>query len=297
MLRRSAVAVVCVLAGLAVPAYGQTKLEWKLKEGDRFYLENASLLNQTIKTGGMEVKQDMDQTVVSLFTVKKRNADNSLLIEQKVETVRLKTNGPVPPKAAQALEGAVFTFTLTPRWEVTRFTGYDDLIKKLTNANPAAGKEVKKYLTEDLLKMTAQETFGFLPDKAVKKGDKWERKFIYPLGPLGTLTSTNKYTFEGTEKVDGKDADKIAVDMTMTYAPPKVEGTPALEIKKGDLKVEGAKGTIYFDAAAGRLLRSEATIPAKGTMTFSYMGRDTEMELDQKQTIKNRVTDKNPLAK
>jgi hypothetical protein len=297
MLRSSAAAVLCILTGMALPGYGQTTLAWKLKEGDKFYLESASLLNQTIKSGGMEVKQDIDQTLVSLFTVKKKNADNTLTIEQKIETVLLKTNGPVPPKAAQALEGAVFTFTLNPKGEVTKFSGFDDLIKKLTNDNPAAGKEVRRFLTEDLLKMTAQETFGFVPDKAVKKGDKWERKFTYPLGPLGTLTSTNKYTAEGTDKVDGKNAERIAVEMSMTYAAPKPEGSASLEIKKGDLKVEGAKGTIYFDAAAGRLVRSEATIPSKGIMTFSFGGRDTDMELDQKQTIKNRVLDKNPLAK
>jgi hypothetical protein len=296
MLRRAAGAVLLAAAMLAVPAYGQdVKLEWKLKEGDKFFLENTSVLNQTLKTGGMDVKQDLDQTMVSSFTVKKKNADGSLVLEQKIETVRLKGAGAgVDPKSAQTLEGAVFTFTVTPRWEITRFDGYDNLVKKLGGENKAMEAEIRKYLTEDVLKATSQETFGFLPDKAVAKGGKWERKFVYPLGPFGTLTSTNKYTYEGKEKVDGKEVDKITSEMSMTYAVPKQEAGAPLQVTKGDLKVEGAKGTIFFDSAAGRLVRSEAKIPVKGTMTFSASGRDTEIEITQQESIKNRVLDKNP---
>jgi hypothetical protein len=306
MMRRSAMAVLVAQLALAAafPAHAQTKLEWKLKEGDKFYLENVSTLNQTMKTAGVDtIQNNIEQTTVSLLTVKKKNADG-LVLEQKIETMRLKPLSPTnldekTLKQAQALEGAVFTFTISPKGEVTRFSGYEDFIKKIGGNDQAVGKEVRKFLTEDLLKAMPQELFGFLPDKAVKKGDKWERKVSYPLGPLGTLTSTNKYSYDGTEKVEGKDLDKITVEMAMTYTTPPAtpEGAKGLEVRKGELKAEGAKATIYFDSAAGRLVRSEETVPLKGKLTFAYSGTETEVDLDQKQTIKNRVLEKNPLAK
>src|SRR5262249_2915124 len=47
MLRKSCLGVLLLLGGLAVPAYGQVKLEWKFKEGDTFWVESTSKTRQT----------------------------------------------------------------------------------------------------------------------------------------------------------------------------------------------------------------------------------------------------------
>jgi hypothetical protein len=300
-------AAVLALGLLSLPVSAEVTLEWKFKEGDKFYLQTDSNLAQTITSAGTEVKQQIDQSMVSSFTVKKKNADGSLVLEQKIENVTVKTSGPgtMETKPPEGLKGAVFTITVNPKWKITKFEGYDALVKKLSGEDPAVDRLIRAFLPEEILKASAEEAFGFLPDKRVKKGDSWERELVYPLGPLGTLTATNKYTDEdkNKEKVAGKDVERITAAMTIKYQKPELKkpeeaaGALGLQILEGDLKAKDAKQTIYFDPAAGRLVKSETKLRVEGMLTYSAVGKKTEMEIKQEQTITAQVFDKNPLQK
>ena len=48
MSRQTCGAVLLVLAGLALPVQAQTTLEWKFKEGDKFYAEVVTTIKQKI---------------------------------------------------------------------------------------------------------------------------------------------------------------------------------------------------------------------------------------------------------
>ena len=75
-----------------------------------------------------------------------------------------------------------------------------------------------------------------------------------PLGPLGNLSIKSDYKDDGTEKVGDKSVAKITFTSTVTYTAPTAQQTAgaSTQVVKGDLKSEGAKGTILFDAAAAR---------------------------------------------
>ena len=45
-------ALALTLAGIALPAYGQVPLEWKFKQGDRFYVDTVTHLRQQMKVLG-----------------------------------------------------------------------------------------------------------------------------------------------------------------------------------------------------------------------------------------------------
>jgi hypothetical protein len=302
MLRRGGMAAVLVLGVLALPASAQVTLKWKFAKGDKFYLRTDSILDQTITSSGAEVKQKIEQSMLSSFTVKEKKTDDSVVLEQKIETVTVKTAGPgaedtKPPKG---LEGATFTITVSPKWQITKFDGYDALIKKLSGEDAAVDKMIRAFLPEEILRASAEEAFGFLPDKAVKKGDTWERKLVYPLGPLGTLTATNKYTYEdkNKEKVNGKEVERITAAMDIKYTPPMPGGAAlGLQIIDGDLKAKDAKQTIFFDAAAGRMVQSETKMRVEGMLSYSAVGKKTEIEIKQDQTITAQVFDKDPRPK
>jgi hypothetical protein len=301
MSRRDGLAAVVVLTVLAAPAAAQVNLEWKFKEGDKFYLQTDSTLNQTLTTGGAEFKQQIDHTVVVSFTVKKKSTD-SVVLEQKIEEYRVKSSGPgtADLKPPEALKGATFTVTLNAKWEITKFEGYAAFIKKLAGDDPAVEKVIGSVLPEDSFKSSAEEAFGFLPNKPVKKGDRWQRTLVYPLGPWGTLTATNDYTYEGkhNEKVNGKDVERIAAAMTTKFKPPTAgSGALGIQVIENDLQTKEAKQTIFFDAAAGRLVKSETKLRVEGKLAYSAAGRPVETEVKQEQTITAQAFDKNPLAK
>src|SRR5207245_3369011 len=105
---------------------------------------------------------------------------------------------------------------------------------------------------------SARELFGFLPEKEEKT---WTREYVTPLGPLGSLTRKNSYRDEGGDSLDGKSVEKVTFRSNVAYtAPPEKTAQPAsaqpstFRVVKGDLKSpEPSKGTIHFDAQAGRL--------------------------------------------
>jgi len=132
MLQRACWQAALVLATLALPAGAQVKLEWKFKEGDKFYVENVSTLKQAVKTRDKMVKENVSTTIVSRMTVKKKTR-SSVLLEQKVETVKARGKGDLGQAAELIgkMKGAVFTITLDRAGKITKFAGYKELVEKI----------------------------------------------------------------------------------------------------------------------------------------------------------------------
>jgi hypothetical protein len=291
-----------VLAVLTAPGYGQVTLEWKFKEGDKFFLETTSVFHQTMKTLGKELKQDLEQTTQFSLSVLQKN-DVGAVLEQKLEAISLKNlnmtgSSTNDEKFLQQLKDATFKVTVTPRGEITKFEGYDDLLKKLAGDDAKARATIQAILSEDSLKRSVGDTFGLLPAGPVKSGDKWggDKKTELPLGPLGSFTVVKNYTYDGKETVEGKSLDKISFSGSATYAPPKMADMSVLpfQVVKGDLKAENIKGIVLFDSGAGRLAMAETTMQLKGNVTIAASGTNIDTEAQQDQTIKTRLLDKAP---
>ena len=304
MLQRCSIGAVLALAVLAAPAHAQVQLEWKFKEGDKFYLETINSFKQSMKTLGKELKQDLDLTFVFSVAVQKVNEDKSAVLEERLESVEVKNAGgptggiPAEDKFNQQVKGATFRVTVTPRGEVTRFEGYDDLLKKLAGDDPVTRKTVQAVLSEDYIKNAAADVFGRLPPGPVKADAEWggDRKIEMPLGPLGTFTTTRTYRYEGKDTIDGKSVEKISFTGKATYSPPKSgsAGPFPFQLTKGDLQIEDLHGTLSFDAANGRLVQSDTSMRVKGSMTAVVSGNTIDSELLQDRSIKTRLLDKAP---
>jgi hypothetical protein len=301
-------AVLLLAAGLAGPAPGQVKLQWKFKEGEKFYLEEKTVAKQTLKFMGADKKQDLNQTRITRFTVLKKNDDNSLVLEVKIEAVKVKTGGDTMASARmlQDLEGATFKVTLSPKMRIIKFEGYDALIKKMAKTEEI-GKMVRALITEDALSKPIEALFGFLPEKdgdkgeeadlELKKGDTWTALLDRPLGFMGTLKMTNSYTFQGKEEVEGKELVKLEVVNTKsTFTHSGAGGGLAFRIVKGDFKVDKKKtqGIIYFSPRLGRVVRWRQTTALSGMVTVDAMGNMISMDLDHEETVQARILDKDP---
>src|SRR5262249_58109044 len=84
---------VLVVGLLGLPAYAQLPLKWKLKEGDHFYLEITSNCRQIVKVPGRDLKQDTEYTLLAAVAVQKKNMDNSVVLEEKIEALTAKNTG------------------------------------------------------------------------------------------------------------------------------------------------------------------------------------------------------------
>src|SRR5262249_11731031 len=150
---------------------------------------------------------------------------------------------------------ATFKLTLSPKREVTAIEGYEAFVKHIAGDDANSLKTMQAVFPKEALTKSASQAFGFLPDKPAKT---WTRDIQTAMGPLWSMTAKNAYTDEGSSSLDGKTVQKIGVRSTVTYTPPKEESSAApFRVVKGDLKVEQAEGTIYFDPAAGRLVTLE----------------------------------------
>jgi hypothetical protein len=291
MARRYGFAVLMFLTGLLTVTAQTTPvtLEWKFKQGDKFYLENVTSVKQSIDVAGNKIPMDSVNTTVSSFKVIKADKDGTVL-EQKIEASQVKGGKAGPQQqVAEKLVGSVLTITLNKKGEVTKIAGFDELIKKLSEDNEEVGKLLKVILTEDTMKQGIQEAFAFMPDKPVVKGDSWKRKLSMSMGPIGTFVVDQEYTYDGKMK----DGEQVGVKGTFTYQPPKgdVGGLP-FKVTKGDFKTDEAKGTLIFDPEKGRLVRNEFKAKLKGNLTIAVGDQEAKMELEQETDTKIRILDK-----
>jgi hypothetical protein len=301
---------------LVVPAApAQVKFEWKWKEGDTFFLETTTHLKQTLALLGpkkddlkqtevkQQIKQDVEQTVVLSYTVKKKNPDGGVELAQKIEGVRLKT--PVGVTSTDtALQGVEVTLLVNAKGEVTDIKGHEALVEKILGVekNTPLGKTLQAVLSKDALVQTATAGFGFLPQQSVKPEEKWTRKQTVARGPLGQLALEETLTYDRDDKLDGKTVAKISTTTKVTELTPRpqAEGTPQLfQVLEGkfDRDTAHGSGTILFDAEAGRLVSAESSMKLEGTFKIQTSGEVIDTRLSQEETTKARVLDKNPITK
>jgi len=284
------------LGGLSLQAQGQTKLEWKFTEGEKFYTEEISDQKQQISVAGQDIKMSTKTTNITSYTVK-RVAGNAVTIEMKIENVEVKTDnnmfGGGMEKMQEKMQGATFTFTLDGG-TVTKFSGHEEFLKKLADGDEMMAKFGKMIFTEDMLKKGIEEAFTNLPTRAVSRGDKWNKDRSLPMGPLGNIKLKNEYTYKGSEP----DGELLTFTGTLSWMAPK-DGAgfgDMFKISKADFKSDNVRGSVVFDAKAGRLVRSSNSMTMSGTMTIDVMGNEIEMSMTQDTASTMRVLRKNPKA-
>jgi hypothetical protein len=302
------------LAVFFVPAFAQdsgTKLAWKFEKDKTFYQTMETTTDQTMKVMGSDIKQKQVQTFYFSWTPVKQDGDN-WEIEQKIEGVKMRIEiggQPIeydstkeqPTSSAlsdffKQLVGSKFTLTVDKNFKVTAIKGRDDFLKKLTNANPSMEALLKQILNEDALKQMADPTFAAIPNKEVKKDEKWESTSKLDMGPIGKYENTYKYTYDGPDK-DKK--QKISVTTDLKYTAPTDNtsgGGLPFKIKSADLKSENPKGTILFDADKGRVEESNMSVKLTGDLSIEIGGQATAVKLDQTQTTKVTTSDTNPIT-
>jgi hypothetical protein len=213
MSRQRWLAAVLATGALAVPAPAQVQLQWKLKDGDKFYLETTGTTKQTMKFMGNPIEQAFETTTVDSYKVVKKAADQ-IILEKKSESMKVNATGQGAEQAkqsAQKVTGAIFTLTLDPRTNtVTKVEGATEFIKRVFSDDPIMQQAMTATLNDDSLREDQQNVLvGFLFDKPVNKGDRWTRTSKMLLGPIGGFSSEGQFTYQGRTRLNDRDVDRI----------------------------------------------------------------------------------------
>jgi len=289
------------------------ELKWTFKPGDKFYQKMTTTTDQALKIQNQDVKQDQTQEFVFSWTVKSASPQK-VELEQKIESVSMRIrigsneisynstskDQPENPVANffKPLIGATFTITLDPKTNhVINVQGREDFVKRLRDANPNMSQLLGQILSEDQLKQMAEPAFAVTPPSPVTVGSSWEREAHLTMGPLGSYDANYKYTYQGKEKKDSAELDKIEVQASIKYKPPEstqAGGGLPFKIESGNLEAKEVKGTIYFDSKKGRTHSSEMVVNLTGKLTISVGDQKAEVELTQKQTTRTETLDSLP---
>jgi hypothetical protein len=298
MPRRGAFGVALVLASLTLPAAAQAPLQWKWKVGDTFFIDVKNHYDENLKVNGMDLKESQDADMVLGMKLVKVGAKNDLVFEMTLEKVEFKKAGREDP-AMKKMEGGTVELTLDAGMSVTGMKGVDKLIDKIAGgeAIPPAMRKFAESSIEGLLRYLVAEAIVALPAKPAQKGDRWEHKAELNIGPLGTIAIRKALVYDGKATLDGKSLDKIAMTGKMTYTIPKEAGGLPFQVKKADIKKEDYKGTLWFDPAVGRVVRTEIHVKTDMTMSMTANGQDIEADSQRDQTITLRILDKKPEGK
>jgi len=290
-----ALSLAVVVLGAAVQA--QTPMSWKFKKDDAFRYEMTSAVKQSLKLldkdgkpEGKDIVQDITYTIVMSYKVLDAAADGNVILENKIDSMKFKNTIAAPNTIAAdpKMEGATFKITLNAKREVTALDGYEAFLKRMAGDDTNVLKTLQAVVPKDFFMRTAREAFGFLPEKPEKT---WTRDFVALMGPLGELAVKNTYKDEGAETHDGKQVQKITFDSAVIYSPPNAQNPQvqqsAFRVVKGKLdRTDKNKGTILFDAQAGRIASMNTDMTLKGNMSLLISGTKVDAEINQNQKTK-----------
>lgn len=302
MIRRGLVLALVVLGAVAPAAQAQVKLEYKYPEGRKSSYRASIKTHQVLSILGMDVETEADQSTVSSEAVGKRNADGTLPLTQKIESVRAQLSLPgginvnfdsADPNAKidnpqvaflgevfKALVGVSYTVVLDPKNKAKFVEGTETFDAALDKLDPKAAAVLRGRLGAEKLKRSFEEEHSDLPEVLARPGETWETTKVMDLEADQSLTFRNRYEYLGTVEKDGKQLDKIGVRaLSVVYAVDPKSPSP-LKVNKSDLKIDSSEGTILFDREAGQTVESKSVTRIKGDLTLVLNDKELPSTLD-----------------
>jgi hypothetical protein len=287
----------------AVPAaQAQVKLEHKFPEGTKSSFKSTTKTHQILSIMGMDIETEAEESVVISSAIGKRNADGTLPVVQKIESIRSQLSLPgginvtfdsADPNAKidnpqvaflgdvfKALVGVGYTIVLDAKDKVKFVEGTETFEAKLDALDPKAAAVLRGRLSAEKIKKAFEQEIGSLPEVLARQGEPWETTEVMDLGSDQSLTLRKRYEYLGTVEKEGKSLDKIGVrSLTVVYAMDPKPDSP-LKVTKSDLKVDSSEGTILFDREAGDKIESTSVTRIKGTLTLEAGGKELPSTLD-----------------
>ncbi len=191
------------------------------------------------------------------------------------------------------LLNADFKTTVQPDGTIRRMQGVDELLKTILEGSSSPAM-MKSILTEEGMKKSIAPLVDYLPSQPVRIGDRWTRREMLDLGPIGQYVTNYSYTLKATS------AQTLEIHSTssLKYAPPGAaqKGDLPFVIQSATMRKGHGEGRIVFDRIQGRLRESTQRLTFAVTLGIEVGGMVTIVDVDQVQTARVRTMSDNPLA-
>ncbi len=312
---------------LAAPVMGQSvMLKPRLEPGAVRYVERTTEMNQKFKGGpgggDREMSMKMKNVMGVLQKVESATPEKGAKLSVTFDRVASESNMPMmagefdsdrrnddesPELAAlyEPMVGSTLTIELDKDFRAVSCTGTAELVAKVEKSvggNPMLDQMKRNMNDEQNRVMWGEQRMFLYPNKEVKLGDKWTRKFVNK-ADFGDMA----YEFEcELVKGDADAAGKIKVAYTgkiaMEGEPKQREGAPTVKIESGVVK-----GTALFDPKLGEFVTARGETEMKLNIVFGTGDAAQKMEINQKvaetvrtlsveERAKERAANKSPPA-
>jgi len=282
----------CLVVGVGTP---DAALEWKWNENDEFWVEYSNEVDEKIKARGAEQKKHESSSGVFRITVGKVTDGGPTL---SVKIHKLEYSGGQPSPVADKMPGATFEVALDKKLAITGMSGLDKVAREVPGAATAGEARLKllQTIAETMNRYWLSELLLAMPNKPTTPDEEWEQKSVMDIPPMGRVGMLRTLKDGGTEKNDGKDVRKIAVDLKYewTPSPPEAGGLP-FKVESVETKRSEGSTTALFDPEAGRLVKSSSKRKYTFAVKLAFGTAIQEIEIERDQTHQLRVLDKNPL--
>jgi hypothetical protein len=245
-------------------------------------------MNTEITLAGQKTTQAMKQTMDMGWSVQDVTAAGTAVMGQTIERIQMDFSGSLiesfkydsadttPPATSMARRIAdsytkilnqQFQVTMKPTGEITDVKIPDPLMEALTSSGNGV-------LTEDMVRQMMTQSAITLPTMPISRGYVWGNKQTVTL-PYGIMTIDSRLSYVGADS-----AGRAVIRMEPKISIQNSENSP----QQVNLKSSTGKGSVYFDAARGVIVRSELDL----TMEISVQLNG--QAIDQKVTQKLAMT-------
>ena len=300
------ITVTCALfvLGLSGKTSAETKLRWKHKAGEKMQYTMTQTMNMEMSLGGRDVKNQVEQELEMVNTTLEVDDQGVATIRQEIRrlvmTMQLPGGQKVKIDSAaeeepedeiskamlpliKKLTGAKFTFKMAPTGKISDLEAPDDLFK---GDKTPVGQMFSKMFTKDSLNQIITQGSPVFPEKALEVGDKWQQNYGLK-NPIGLQQSVdNTFTYLGPGEGDDASLHKIGLELLMEFVGAEEDG-PKVEIANQD-----SRGAIFFDAAAGRLVRS--SIDQSMDMKIAVGGFEADQKIRNQMSVKVTPLESDP---
>lgn len=314
---KTLVRVWCGLLALLVlvgPALAQDaiQLKYQFKKGENYIYRQTTKMNQVQKVQNQMVVTEISQNNLNVLTPQEVDAKGNFHIksENKLFVVKVKIptlgdytfdsrkkdndkggmlGGSLTP-LYEKLSGANVTVVVSPQGKLIEIKGLKELLADVLKDNPLAAQFAGGG-GDDAAKISFEELFPALPDKAVSPGDKWDTPFELKLPQVGVIKGKKVYWYQGEGTVGKKKtvridvATEMALDLNIEMGGAKITGKMAIDT---------SKGTIHFDPQAGCVVSIASEYSLGGKLNVNVNGMDIPVGTEQTQQVTLELLDALP---
>ena len=287
-------ALALALTVSAVPALAQAvTLRYQWKQGD--VLTYRTVVRTTTKsTGGPNGQETFEQALTQTLklTVAAVDVDGTATLRQSIEAVTIDVTTPAgklsydsakpidadadPRVQAMAktlggMVGEAISVTISPTGAIRRIDGAakvaDKLIANLPKDPMSGGlaQNIKRMLSDDVLRTSLEQSFSRLPDLPVKPGDTWKAEQSVGPDASGKVIGTSTFTLKAVEGSGDAAVARVAVALALRQE--EVPSAGASSVRKLDAGSKG-DGEVLFDVARGRINTNSMRTDILASMTL-----------------------------